>query len=82
MNLKEKAAVITSLAKGWDVFPRSQEERKELLDGASILLDLDWPSNYIDVKKCRRANQGLVPRYDGLSSLADYVKRWWSEDHK
>ena len=82
MDAKEKAVEMGSLTKGWDLLPRSGEERKELLDGASILLDLDWPSNYIDVKKCKRANQGLVPRYEGFSSLADYVKRWWSEDHK
>jgi hypothetical protein len=61
----------------------SEQERKERLEGGSILLDLDWPSNYIvGTKMCQRAMQGLVPRYDGLSSLADYEKRWWSEDHK
>jgi hypothetical protein len=25
----------------------SEQERKEMLEGGSILLDLDWPSNYI-----------------------------------
>jgi len=82
MNLKEKAAVISSLALRCDLLQYSEQKRKEVLEGGSILLDLDWPSNYIDVKKCERANQGLVPRYEGFSSLADYEKRWWSEDHK
>jgi hypothetical protein len=83
MTAKEKAAVISNLATLCDVLKVSEQERKEMLQGGSILLDLDWPSNYIvGTKICRRAIQGLVPRYEGYSSLTDYEKRWWSEDHK
>ena len=83
MNLNEKTVKMGHLAKLCEVLRASEQERKERLEGCSILLDLDWPSNYIvGTKMCQRAMQGLVPRYEGLSSLADYEKRWWSEDHK
>ena len=83
MNLNEKTVKMGHLAKRCEVLRASEQERKERLEGCSILLDLDWPSNYIvGTKMCQRAMQGLVPRYEGLSSLADYEKRWWSVDHK
>jgi hypothetical protein len=83
MDVKEKAAVLESLATRCDLLQYSEQERKEMLGGGSILLDLDWPSNYIiGTKMYQRAMQGLVPRYEGFSSLADYEKRWWSEDNK
>ena len=83
MNAKEKAVEIGHLKKLCKVLNASVEEREEILKGGTILLNLNWPSNYIFGRKiCQRAIQGLVPRYEGLSSLADYEKRWWSEDHK
>jgi hypothetical protein len=83
MNDEEKAFDMENLATFCDVLKSSEQERKEMLEGGSILLDLGWPSNYIvNTRICRRAIQGLVPRYEGFSSLADYEKRWWSEDHK
>jgi hypothetical protein len=81
MNLKEKAAVISSLALRSDLLKYSAQERKEMLEGGSILMDLDWPSNYIvGLKICRRAIQGLVPRYEDYQSFRDYENRWRSED--
>jgi hypothetical protein len=82
MNTEQKASELTAFGKILDIMSVTYEERKASLDGCSILLDLNWPSNYIDVKKCKWTNQGLVPQYEGFSSLADYEKRWWSEDHK
>jgi hypothetical protein len=83
MNPEEKAVEIGHLKKLCKVLNASVEEREEILKGGTILLNLNWPSNYIFGRKiCQRAIQGLVPRYEGLSSLADYEKRWWSEDHK
>jgi hypothetical protein len=82
MNTEQKASELTAFGKMLDFMLLTNEERKASLAGCSILLDLDWPSKNIDMKKCERANQDLVPRYERSSSLADYKKRWWSEDHK
>ena len=82
MDAKKKAVEMGNLAKLCNILKASEQERKQILKGGSILLDLDWPSNYIIGRKiCQRAIKGLVPRYEGFSSVADYEKRW-SVDQK
>jgi len=77
MNAEEKAVEIGHLKNLCKVLNASVEEREQILKGGSILLNLDWPSNYIfDRTICQRAILGLVPRYKGPSSRIDYEKRW------
>jgi hypothetical protein len=82
MDAKEKTKQLTAWAKTLDVAMVRGTEREELLRGFSALLDLGWPSNYIDAKMCSRANEGLVPPYVGHFTLLDYQKRWRSEDQQ
>jgi hypothetical protein len=65
-----------------NVVPIARQDRSVLRDGYATLLELGWPTSYIDWKMCERACAGLVPRYTGAASWADYKKRWASEDIK
>jgi hypothetical protein len=73
---------LAAFAQILDLGKCSADERPVLLRGMSILLDLDWPSNYIDAPMCQRAAAGSVPQYEGYFSLLDYKKQWWAEDNK
>jgi hypothetical protein len=82
MNPEQKELEMGYLMRLCGVLRASEVERKQILKGGSILLDLDWTSNYIFGRTiCQRAIQGLVPRYEGPWSRTDYEKRW-SEDQK
>jgi hypothetical protein len=77
---EDKSEVLAAVAKFLDLVKATPEERAVMLEGNEILLDLGWPSNYINWKMCERARQGLVPRYEGFQSWNDYRVRWWKED--
>jgi hypothetical protein len=79
---EDKAKQLAAYAQMLDLVRSSADERAILLRGASALLDLDWPSNYIDAPMCQRAVAGSVPRYEGYFSFLDYKKQWWAEDNK
>jgi hypothetical protein len=81
MTLQKKAFEMAAFGKLLGTFNATSEERKTFLQGCSILLDLDWPSNYIDAKKCQRAIEGLVPRYENITSQFEYEARWYPESH-
>jgi hypothetical protein len=79
---EDKVKQLAGYAGILDIAGVKGDEKTTQLKGAAILLDLDWPSNYIDAPMCRRAVVGLIPRYEGYMSLLDYRKQWWAEDNK
>jgi hypothetical protein len=46
------------------------------------LLTSWWPDKYIDGNMIRRAEDGLVPEYEGEQSWLDYKLRWPTDDRK
>jgi hypothetical protein len=62
--------------------PSAKQERSVLREGYTTLLQLGWPTSYIDWKMCERACEGQVPRYQGIGSWAEYKKRWANEDFR
>ena len=62
--------------------PIARQKRSVLREGYATLLELGWPTSYIDWKMCERACAGLVPRYKGSESRARYKERWAREDFK
>jgi hypothetical protein len=64
------------------LMPIARQERSVLREGYVTLLQLGWPTSYIDWRMCERACEGLVPRYAGEESWARYKKQWAHEDFK
>ena len=49
-------------------------ERPKYREGASQLMDLGWPTNYIDFGMIDRYYRGLVPKYEGFLSFTAYQR--------
>jgi hypothetical protein len=47
-------------------------DRPKYRAGAEQLMDLGWPTNYIDFGMIDRYYRGLVPRYEGYQSFTAY----------
>ena len=62
--------------------PIARQRRSVLREGYATLLELGWPTVHIDWKMCERAFAGLVSRYKGGESWAQYKERWAGEDIK
>ena len=76
MNARAKAVETRQLAKLCDVLNASEHERKEILEGGPLHLDLDLSSNYIvGTSRYPRAIQGVIPRFEGDSNFRGNKKR-------
>jgi hypothetical protein len=62
------------------LIPIEQRERTALRDGYASLLQLGWPTSYINWKMCERANANLVPPYRGIASWVQYKETWAWDD--
>jgi len=60
--------------------PIEQKDRSMLRSGYAMLLELGWPTHYINWKMCERACADLVPPYKGTTSWIAYREAWASED--
>ena len=49
-------------------------ERPRYREGAAQLMDLGWPTNYIDFGMIDRYYLGLVPKYEGFLSFTAYQR--------
>jgi hypothetical protein len=49
-------------------------ERPRYREGAAQLIDLGWPTNYIDFGMIDRYYLGFVPKYEGFLSFTAYQR--------
>ena len=79
---EDKNAQLEAYAKILELVQEPLENRPAILQAASDLMDLGWPSNWIDGQMIRRHQKGLVPPYTGHQSYSTYKTRWFAEDRE
>jgi hypothetical protein len=57
------------------------EEQAKFIEGVPILCGLGWPAEIINYTMAQRAIDGLVPKYEDVTSLYAYRATWAKEDN-
>ena len=82
LKIELQRLTIADFERFLTLVPIARERRSLLREGYAALLELGWPTSYIDWKMCERACAGLVSRYKGGESWARYKEQWAGEDCK
>ena len=70
--LEDKQKQLAAYDKMMELLSIPASERPKYREGAAQLMDLGWPSNYIDFGMIDRYYRGLVPKYEGFLSFTAY----------
>jgi len=72
--LEDPQVQLDALDEMMNLLDVSAESRPRYREGMAQLMELGWPSNYIDFGMINRYLLGLVPKYDGPWSYTDYLR--------